>query len=178
MRQKGYVFEVGGLFRGDQGTRQKFNFDEENTLEFDEKVKPASKISADITLMRLQDGIHVHVENMQLSLEFVCSKCANDFVKKIAIPSAERVYFFEKEKEDPDMFDIFYVNMKALTIDIADFLRQEIILHFPTIPVCSKSCKGLCPTCGANLNEKNCSCDKHPKEEKPLAVLKNLYKPK
>ena len=35
-------------------------------------------------------------------------------------------HFFEKEKEDSDMFDLFYVNMKALTIDISDFLRQEI----------------------------------------------------
>lgn len=178
MSKKGYIFDIGGLVREEQGTKYKFEFDEENILDFEENVKPKSRITADVTLMRVQEGIHVHVENMHLSLEFECTKCATGFVQEITIPSAERVYFFEKDKEDSDMFDIFYVNKKASTIDIADFLRQEIILHFPTIPVCSNSCKGLCPSCGANLNETTCSCNKHATEEKPLAALKNLYKPK
>ncbi len=178
MKRTTYVFDIGGLVRSDQGTKYKFKFDEENILKFEDNVKQKSGINADITLMRVREGIHVHVENMQFSLEFKCTRCATGFIQKIVVRSAERVFFFEKEKEDSDMFDLFYVNKKALTIDIADFLRQEIILHFPTIPVCSKSCKGLCPTCGANLNEEKCSCAKRSSEEKPLAALKNLYKPK
>ncbi|MFC1656160.1 DUF177 domain-containing protein [Patescibacteria group bacterium] len=178
MKQTGYIFDIGSLIRENQGTKYKFKFDEENTIKFEDNIKPKSRITADVTLMKVQEGIHVLIENMQLSLEVECSKCTTGFVQKIAMESTERVYFSEGEKEDSDMFDLFYVNKKALTVDIEDFLRQEIILHFQTIPVCSKSCKGLCPTCGANLNEENCSCDKHPTEEKPLAALKNLYKPK
>ncbi|MEK7085982.1 MAG: DUF177 domain-containing protein, partial [Patescibacteria group bacterium] len=64
-------------------------------------------------------------------------------------------------------------------IDLGEFLRQEIILHFPLIPVCSKSCKGLCPTCGKDKNKEDCDCPKRETEGyKPLAVLKKLIKNK
>jgi len=53
-------------------------------------------------------------------------------------------------------------------------LRQEIILHFPVVSVCSKSCKGLCPVCGVDLNKENCSCDKE-QGLKQLSILKELY---
>ena len=42
--------------------------------------------------------------------------------------------------------------------DLTEELRQDIILYFPSNPVCSEDCKGLCPHCGANLNEGPCSC--------------------
>jgi uncharacterized metal-binding protein YceD (DUF177 family) len=176
MKQTSFVFEIGDLVREEQGTIIRFDFDEENTLEFDEGQKPKSNISAKVALMKVQDGIHVLFEDIQLSLEFNCMKCGLVHEQKIVIPQAERVYYFKKQKEDADSVDFFYVDTKSLTIDISDFLRQEIILHFPTISVCSKSCKGLCSKCGTNLNKKTCKCPKDTEREKPLAGLKKLIK--
>ncbi|MEE0776702.1 MAG: DUF177 domain-containing protein, partial [Bacillota bacterium] len=40
---------------------------------------------------------------------------------------------------------------------------------------CREDCKGLCPSCGQNLNNKECSCDKSPIDPR-LAVLADLLK--
>ncbi len=44
-------------------------------------------------------------------------------------------------------------------IDLDPEIREEIILDYPIKPLCKPDCKGLCPKCGINLNEKNCDCN-------------------
>jgi DUF177 domain-containing protein len=41
-------------------------------------------------------------------------------------------------------------------IDLAPMIREQLILSVPISPRCSAACKGLCPTCGQNLNEADC----------------------
>lgn len=43
-------------------------------------------------------------------------------------------------------------------IDLADVVREEILLALPIQNFCSIDCKGLCPKCGANLNLIDCKC--------------------
>ena len=45
-------------------------------------------------------------------------------------------------------------------IDLDPVVREQLILALPPYPVCRDSCKGLCPVCGTNLNEKECGCDR------------------
>jgi uncharacterized protein len=42
--------------------------------------------------------------------------------------------------------------------------------------LCEEDCKGLCPTCGADLNEGPCACDSSDDidPDNPFAVLRNL----
>lgn len=43
-------------------------------------------------------------------------------------------------------------------VDITDNIREEIVITLPLKPLCKKDCKGLCPSCGQDLNIKKCSC--------------------
>lgn len=43
-------------------------------------------------------------------------------------------------------------------IDLDELVREQIYLALPTRQLCREDCKGLCPTCGANLNVEGCSC--------------------
>jgi uncharacterized protein len=43
-------------------------------------------------------------------------------------------------------------------INLADVLREFILLSLPMQRLCGPGCKGLCPTCGANLNLNPCQC--------------------
>jgi len=45
-------------------------------------------------------------------------------------------------------------------IDLDPILREQILLSLPGYPVCRDSCKGLCPACGQDLNERECGCDR------------------
>lgn len=45
-------------------------------------------------------------------------------------------------------------------IDLDPILREQVLLALPAYPVCQEGCKGLCTVCGANLNERECGCDR------------------
>ncbi len=45
-------------------------------------------------------------------------------------------------------------------IDLDPLVREEILLALPGYPLCREGCKGLCPVCGQNLNERECGCDR------------------
>lgn len=43
-------------------------------------------------------------------------------------------------------------------VELAELAAEQIELALPMKPVCSSSCRGLCPRCGANLNVEVCGC--------------------
>ena len=45
-------------------------------------------------------------------------------------------------------------------IDLTAAVREQILLHIPPPPLCRDDCLGLCPTCGKDLNEGACGCDR------------------
>ncbi len=44
-------------------------------------------------------------------------------------------------------------------LDLAPEVRQAVILQLPLQLVCEDACRGLCPSCGANLNQAACDCE-------------------
>lgn len=44
------------------------------------------------------------------------------------------------------------------TIDLAELVREQILLALPAYPLCRADCRGLCPQCGADLNRVSCRC--------------------
>ncbi len=45
-------------------------------------------------------------------------------------------------------------------LDLGEEIRQELLLNISTIVLCKDDCKGLCPSCGMNLNNEKCKCKK------------------
>lgn len=43
-------------------------------------------------------------------------------------------------------------------VDLELVAREAILLDLPLAPVCREGCAGLCPTCGADLNDGPCTC--------------------
>ncbi len=78
----------------------------------------------------------------------------------------ERAGTFDLEDSDEELFD-------GKTIDLDPILREQVLLALPMRVVCVDDCKGLCATCGQNLNEAKCGCE--PRAVDPrLAVLKDI----
>ena len=48
-----------------------------------------------------------------------------------------------------------------------------LLLEIPLIPLCDDDCKGLCSTCGANLNEGPCGCA--PGDDADFEMAKNPF---
>jgi len=58
-------------------------------------------------------------------------------------------------------------------LDLAEMLREQIILATPMQPLCRESCLGLCPVCGQDRNERQCGCPEE-RQDGPFAILKRL----
>jgi uncharacterized protein len=57
-----------------------------------------------------------------------------------------------KEEE----MDIGYYDDNS--VDLYNIFIEAVNLLIPLNPLCSHDCKGLCPSCGADLNKKKCTC--------------------
>lgn len=56
-------------------------------------------------------------------------------------------------------------------VNLADVVREQVLLSVPMKIVCRPDCRGLCPVCGVNRNVRECGCSlQH--EDSPFAFLK------
>jgi uncharacterized protein len=44
-------------------------------------------------------------------------------------------------------------------IELAEVLREYVLLSLPMQQVCAEACQGICPQCGLNRNTGKCQCD-------------------
>ncbi len=108
-----------------------------------------------------------------------CARCLEDVTS--GLEGDIEGYFLiggEEEAETPedmegDEFDFLPDNRK---IDLVPLIVAALLLEVPLVPLCDDDCKGLCPQCGANLNEGPCGCsrDEADVEASPFAALKNF----
>jgi uncharacterized protein len=62
-------------------------------------------------------------------------------------------------------------------IEPVDIIKEQLLISIPMVPLHSPDCKGLCQTCGADLNKGDCGCgDKGREEFSPFSKLKDLFK--
>lgn len=174
MANEALKFDVAALLTAPTGTRELYSF--KGPVVF-EDIKTSSEIEGKIEIMRLDDGVNAKVTGVTIKMAFKCTKCLKNFVQEILITMAERQFLLDKPAIIDDPSDLFLIDRKNLDIDLTEVLRQEIILHFPLVPVCSKSCLGICPICGKGRNQAKCGCKDQQtlQENKPLSDLKKLY---
>lgn len=58
-------------------------------------------------------------------------------------------------------------------IELNDVLREDVLLELPMQRVCTPACKGICPVCGQNRNQKDCGCHAEAADDR-WASLKEL----
>lgn len=62
---------------------------------------------------------------------------------------------------DPDLAEdpsVYALPPNPAVIDVTGAVREELALRASAFPLCREDCKGLCPTCGADLNAGPCGC--------------------
>ncbi|XP_057949867.1 large ribosomal RNA subunit accumulation protein YCED homolog 1, chloroplastic [Malania oleifera] len=85
----------------------------------------------------------------------------------------------EEDKDDDasiDFDDRLYFPPEEKEIDISKNIRDTIHVEITMNALCDPSCKGICPDCGVNLNNKRCCCVKDAVKEKGYGPFGNLRK--
>ncbi len=84
-----------------------------------------------------------------------CRRCLGP--ASVPITAAVDVVFTEdQDSEDPSEY---VVPEGQHVLELRDAVREELILAMPGYVVCQEDCKGLCPSCGADLNVEPCDCE-------------------
>jgi uncharacterized protein len=110
-------------------------------------------------------------------LETPCARCLEP--ARVAVDAPLVVTFVPADRDsdgdvglgdDPDV-----VTFAGSEIDVADEVRDEILLAIPVGPLCTPTCRGLCPVCGGNRNLVPCDCVERQRQgESKLAGLSRL----
>ena len=118
-------------------------------------------------------GVLLLTARMTTCLHCVCDRCATAFLRDYALDvSTVLVTEFANEVNEDDQTFL----LQGDNADLDDIMRTAFVLNQDSKMLCSEDCKGLCPTCGKNLNEGPCSCKSEP--DPRLAVLAQLLKDK
>ena len=89
----------------------------------------------------------------RVSVEKCCDRCGRLTQKELTV-NMNRVAVNQLEGEED--YEILLLPDEKL--DLYEFCFGEILLALPMKHLCSDDCKGICLTCGKNLNEGSCGC--------------------
>ncbi len=136
------------------------------------------------------DDVVLHLVCMRRGLEIsctgwvttevtlTCSRCLKTFTYALREPVAFSVRLRAGAPLVVELWDedVVSVDQTAGRLILSPRIHDAVILGIPTQPLCSPNCKGLCPVCGANLNEVDCGhtpqTNIDPRWEKLKALLK------
>ena len=95
-----------------------------------------------------------------------CARCLKDYEVPLServslrLLPATRVPRDEEVQLGRDELEVrFY---EEPTVDLAELAAEQVQLALPLKPLCRESCQGLCPRCGADLNQGLCACPRTP----------------
>lgn len=153
--------EKGFSIRADEGDKWFLNTLSEA---LGDSYDGASKAFAMMDIVRYEQNVTI---DGKLGFRFagLCDRCLEDFSKDrnlnlhvILVPSS--TFSSENEGEDIEKFedDLEFFTYEGDRFDLAEVIREQILLSKPMKELCSDGCKGLCQRCGKNLNEGSCQC--------------------
>jgi uncharacterized protein len=101
------------------------------------------------------------------TLGLSCHRCLTDWTEPLQVGLTEALGV----EDDPDGYPLGEEGA-----DLEPVLRDAVLLAIPLRPLCRPDCRGLCATCGADLNTG--ACPGHDDDEAtPFAVLRDLLEP-
>lgn len=119
-----------------------------------------SPLRLDFTVAREFDHIRASGK-VETAVRVSCARCLTEFDIEI---SSSFTIFYTKSAEPLDeevelaAEDLISKSYQGEEIDFSTEVAEQVIMEIPFKPLCRDDCKGLCSSCGANLNDTACGC--------------------
>ncbi len=124
-----------GLKESIQVAAKDLGFKDMNDIQFDQPVK------VDFNIDKVSNMVLAKVK-VVAQFTTSCGRCLENVQEEL--------------KENLDLN--FTISPKDEFVDLAEEIRQEMLMDFPVRVLCQQDCKGLCVHCGVNLNLEKCQC--------------------
>jgi uncharacterized protein len=159
-------FRVSIADLAEAGSRRDHTLDADVDWGFE--LADVGTVHADLVLENAA-GVLVVRGTVETTLGLRCHRCLTDWEEDVALQIAEAMGFEEDEAADVYVLD-------GDVADLEPVLRDAVLLEVPLRPLCRDDCRGLCATCGADLNG-----GPHPAHDEesssPFAGLRDLLEP-
>lgn len=104
---------------------------------------------------------------------FLCDRCGEEF-RRIITGEMQTLFTFDRVKaQEEGGGEVRLLPPSAKEIDITQDVLDGLLLAIPVKFLCREECLGLCPRCGAKLNEEKCSCPRSEVDSR-WEALKNI----
>lgn len=104
------------------------------------------------------DDVLLHGK-MKVQLGLACDRCVGATTATVEAPLDvifRRDDSIDEEDVDGDLDEADYAEHDGTWVDVGPFLREQLLLAIPMTHLCKEGCKGLCATCGQDLNVADC----------------------
>ncbi len=127
-------------------------------------------------LFKFPDGLKFDIEakwldinllNVSIDADFnligECARCLKECKLEISNRLEYLYYVSESDSyiDDDEIYLPVEVEYFGRTLDIMPQIIESIYTLIPIKILCKEDCAGLCPNCGADLNEVKCSCSEN-----------------
>ena len=128
--------------------------------------------------LKVEGAIINNTKSLELSakaegeMQVHCARCSQPF----NVPVKFRIHEI-LVREGSDSADDETVVFSGEKLDISDIIMNSFLMSVSGKYLCSEDCKGLCPKCGADLNDGDCGCDKDeidPRWADLQKIMKNM----
>jgi len=108
---------------------------------------------------------HVRVSGrVDAGIRMACSRCCAEYDDRLGstfelfYTKAQGAEVAQDEEVELSETDLVSVTYRGDEIDLIPAVDEQVIMELPLKPLCSEQCRGLCSTCGADLNVADCGC--------------------
>jgi len=109
-------------------------------------VPEGSPVELDLKLEAVGEGVLV-TGTAVVALVGECTRCLRPISDSMEIDVQELFYYPGNEPDDEA------ARNESERIDLEPVLRDAVVLDLPFAPLCQEDCLGICPVCGADLND-------------------------
>lgn len=116
--------------------------------------------------------------HVSVGMEADCDRCLES--AKFPIDSDFELYYRpvaegygEEVKIDQSEAEMGFYDGDGIALE--EVMREFVLLALPMQRVCSEACKGICPVCGQNRNQRECGCHAEAVDDR-WEALKNIGK--
>lgn len=128
---------------------------EEEGLRLLEDVKVNGRVARERVRVRIKGDLETRVAKP-------CDRCLTPQEMSVTVSFDELFVPLEIDltRTSPvlEAEDLVTSVMDGTTINLDEVVREQILLATQSRTLCRDDCRGLCLNCGANLNDRQCSC--------------------
>lgn len=143
---------------------------------FEEQFPIKESGTLNLAAVNLEKGKAKLSGNMNLVFTIPCDRCLKSVDTKIQVTFEKEVFAptYASEGVSSEELDLEDGFMEGYSLNIEHLIYSELIVNWPMKVLCTENCKGICKSCGKNLNEGTCTCDNFVPDPR-LASIKDIF---